>query len=174
MPSFQTHDKITLAFVAPTAAVAWAVSRDPAVTAIATAGLLMGGFMFGPDLDVASRQYRRWGPARFVWLPYRWSMRHRSRFSHGILLGTAIRVAYFLAVASLIVVASLLIRDVFFYRLPASPAVAAAGVEGLWRALATVPVRYHAAAFAGLWVGAASHTLADIVGSTLKAIWNAL
>lgn len=174
MPSAQTHDRITLACAAPTAALAWALTRDPAVAAVATAGLLLGGFMFGPDLDIASKQYRRWGPLRGVWLPYRWALRHRSRLSHGILFGTAIRVAYFLAVVAIIATLVMAVRDVYLYRLPVTPELAWQGGERVWAAVAGVAPRYHVAAFAGLWLGAASHTLADIVGSTLKAIWNAL
>ena len=174
MPSAATHDRITLACAAPTAAVAWLVTRDPATAAVATAGLLLGGFMFGPDLDIASKQYRRWGPFRGLWLPYRWALRHRSRLSHGILFGTAIRVLYFLCAVGVALTAAIAVRDVYLYRLPATPDLAWQGAERVWSVVAGVAPRYHAAAFAGLWLGAASHTLADIVGSTLKAIWNAL
>jgi uncharacterized metal-binding protein len=174
MPSAGTHDRITLAIALPTAVIAWAITRDPAAAAIATAGLLLGGLMFGPDLDVASRQYRRWGPFRWVWLPYRWSMRHRSRLSHGILFGTAIRVAYFLLVVSLVVSVALLVRDVYVLHRSPSLWLAANGAERVWAIVAGVAPAYHVALFVGLWLGAASHTLADIVGSTVKAIWNAL
>jgi uncharacterized metal-binding protein len=174
MPSARTHDRITFAFAAPTAAVAFLVTRDPVATVVATVGLLLGGFMFGPDLDIASRQYRRWGPLRFLWLPYRWSMRHRSRLSHGILFGTAIRVVYFLVVVALLVTAAIAIRDVYLNQMPVTPALAAAGAERVWGVVSSIAIRYDIAAFAGLWLGAACHTLADIVGSTIKALWNAL
>lgn len=174
MPSGPTHDRITLALVAPTAAVAWALTRDPAVAVVASVALVLGGFMFGPDLDTRSHQYRRWGPVRWVWLPYRWAIRHRSRLSHGILFGTAIRVAYFLVVASCAATAALVLRDVYWQSAPATAALALRGGERVISAVASIPVAYDAAAFAGLWLGAASHTLADIVGSTAKAIWHAL
>jgi uncharacterized metal-binding protein len=174
MPSAPTHDRITLALALPTAAVAWAITRDPALAAVATAGLLLGGFMFGPDLDIASRQYRRWGPFRWVWLPYRWALRHRSRLSHGVLFGTAIRVVYFLAVVAVAVTLAVAVREVYLLGRPVSAGLASEGAGSVWAAVAGVAPRYHAAAFAGLWLGAAGHTLADIVGSTLKALWNAL
>src|SRR4051812_40838565 len=112
MPSARTHDRITIACAAPTAAVAWLLTRDPAAAAVAVAGLLLGGFMFGPDLDIDSKQYRRWGPLRALWLPYRWAIPHRSRLSHGVLFGTAIRVAYFLVVVGLAVTIAIAVRDV--------------------------------------------------------------
>lgn len=174
MPSARTHDAITVMCAAPAAAIAYLVTRDAAASAVAVAGLLLGGFMFGPDLDIDSRQYRRWGPLRWIWLPYRWAIRHRSRLSHGILFGTAIRVVYFLAVVGLVVTVALAVRDVYLFTLPLSPDLAARGAERVWTTVAGVAPRYHVAVFAGLWLGAASHTLADIVGSTLKAIWNAL
>jgi uncharacterized metal-binding protein len=174
MPSARTHDRITVACVVPAAAVAWLATRDPAATAVASAALLLGGFMFGPDLDIDSKQYRRWGPLRGIWLPYRWAIRHRSRLSHGVLFGTAIRVAYFLAAVGIAVTLALAARDVYLYRMPVTLDLAWQGAERVWATVSGVAPRYHVAAFAGLWLGAASHTLADIVGSTLKAIWNAL
>ena len=174
MPSAKTHDTVTILLAVPTALVSWYVTRDPAIVAIVTLGELFGGLMFGPDLDTNSRPYRRWGPARFVWLPYRGALRHRSRFSHGILFGAAIRVVYFLAVVALLVGVGLALRDVYLNRLPASAAQAWQGVERVAAVLAGVKPRYLAAAFAGLWWGAASHTLADVLGSTLKQIRQAL
>ena len=174
MPSARTHDAITLICAAPTAAIAFLATRDAATAAVATAGLLLGGLMFGPDLDIDSKQYRRWGPLRGVWLPYRWALKHRSRLSHGILFGTAIRVGYFLVVVGILVSVGIAVRDVWVHDLPATPDLAWQGTERVWAAVSGVAPVYHVAAFAGLWLGAASHTLADIVGSTVKAIWNAL
>src|SRR3954452_16487840 len=107
MPSGKTHDRITLMLAVPTAVVAYLVTRDPVSTVVATLGMLLGGFMFGPDLDIDSKQYRRWGPVRWVWLPYRAALRHRSRLSHGILLGTAVRVLYFLIVVGVVLTVAL-------------------------------------------------------------------
>ncbi|MBK6724950.1 MAG: DUF2227 family putative metal-binding protein [Acidobacteria bacterium] len=36
-------------------------------------------------------------------LPYRWCFKHRSRFSHGLILGALLRVVYFLGVSTLLV-----------------------------------------------------------------------
>ena len=50
--------------------------------------------MLGPDLDIRSVQYRRWGLLRWIWLPYQKALKHRSTLSHGPIIGTAIRVIY--------------------------------------------------------------------------------
>ena len=50
--------------------------------------------MLGPDLDIHSIQYRRWGPLRWIWLPYQKALKHRSQLSHGPIIGTAVRVMY--------------------------------------------------------------------------------
>src|SRR3982750_2608790 len=102
MPSGKTHDAITFIFAAPTFAIAWGLSGSIALAMVATCAMLFGGLMFGPDLDIQSRQYTRWGVFRFLWLPYRVVFRHRSRWSHGIIFGTLIRVVYFTAVLTLL------------------------------------------------------------------------
>jgi uncharacterized metal-binding protein len=50
--------------------------------------------MFGPDLDIYSRQFQRWGWLRWIWLPYRKTLHHRSLWSHGFIVGTTLRVVY--------------------------------------------------------------------------------
>jgi uncharacterized metal-binding protein len=174
MPSARTHDAITVALAVPTAALAWYVTRDSGLVATVTLAELFGGLMFGPDLDTVSRPYLRWGPARFLWFPYRAALRHRSRFSHGVVFGAAIRVVYFLAVIAVVVGLALAARDVYVYRLPASIAQLWQGLDRVWAVMSGIEPRYLLAAFGGLWWGAASHTLADIIGTTLKQIWHAL
>lgn len=174
MPSGKAHDVITLALVPPTAAGTYLLLRDPLLAAIVTIAFVFAGLMFGPDLDTNSRPYRRWGPARLLWYPYRRVVKHRSRFSHGLVFGTLVRTAYFLAVAGLLFGAFLVARDVYFYNLPASPHEFVDGVRRLWFAVATIEPRYLGAGFFGLWWGAASHTLSDVLGSTLRSIWHSL
>src|SRR5947208_3323060 len=69
--------------------------RSSDLACLATATMLFGGFMFGPDLDIQSKQYTRWRIFRFLWFPYKVMFKHRSRWSHGIIFGTLIRVLYF-------------------------------------------------------------------------------
>ncbi|HEX8746434.1 MAG TPA: DUF2227 family putative metal-binding protein, partial [Pyrinomonadaceae bacterium] len=69
MPSGKTHDAITILLAAPTFGAAWALTGSLALAFVATAAMLFGGLMFGPDLDIQSKQYTRWGVFRFLWLP---------------------------------------------------------------------------------------------------------
>src|SRR5215208_6429600 len=113
MPSGRTHDLITLLLAPPTAAITYYITGDRTVTAITTGAMIFGGMMFGPDLDIQSKQYTRWGPLRFLWWPYKVTLSHRSRWSHSILLGTWIRVIYFLAVITLLLAVGFYIRDAY-------------------------------------------------------------
>src|ERR687884_850824 len=113
MPSGRTHDTITFILAAPTFAIAWGLSGSIALALVAACAMLFGGLMFGPDLDIQSRQYTRWGVFRFLWLPYKVAFRHRSRWSHGIVFGTLIRVVYFAAVVTLVAWACVYARAVF-------------------------------------------------------------
>jgi uncharacterized metal-binding protein len=95
MSSGRTHDRITLWTLPLVVLVAFRVTLNGWLTAILCFGYLFGGWMFGPDLDIHSVQYKRWGWFRWIWLPYRGRIRHRSHLSHGPFIGTALRVLYF-------------------------------------------------------------------------------
>ena len=169
MPSGKTHDAITLILAVPTFVCAWGITGSLALAVAATAATLFGGFMFGPDLDIQSRQYARWGIFRFLWFPYRVVFRHRSRWSHGIIFGTLIRVIYFTGVVALLVAAGVYLRAAFV----SGPAPGLNELAQTWRAMEVVArqnVGEHAiwAVLAGLWWGAASHTLTDVVWSVLR------
>lgn len=94
MPSGRTHDRITLWTLPLVVAAAGRLTLDWRLTGVVAAGFLLGGLALGPDLDIHSVQYKRWGWFRWIWLPYRGSMRHRSRWSHGPIIGTVVRVLY--------------------------------------------------------------------------------
>ena len=171
MPSGKTHDLITLVLTPPTFAAAWGLTGSLALSAAATAAMLFGGLMFGPDLDIQSRQYTRWGPLRFLWLPYKVVFRHRSRWSHGIVFGTLIRVVYFAAVVTLLAWACVYAREVF---LAGGTPPGWREVEQGWRLVEATAAGYGVgpravwAVLAGLWWGAASHTLTDVAWSVLR------
>jgi uncharacterized metal-binding protein len=77
------------------------------MTLLVAGGFMFGGLMFGPDLDIYSRQFQRWGFLRWIWLPYQKSLRHRSFLSHGPIIGTTLRVVYlttFLALVAIVLV----------------------------------------------------------------------
>jgi uncharacterized metal-binding protein len=133
--------------------------------------MLFGGLMFGPDLDIQSRQYTRWGPLRFIWLPYKVAFRHRSRWSHGIVFGTLIRVVYFAAALTLL----------FWVCVYARAALLTGGTPPGWREVAQAWRAIEVAAagrglgphvllavLAGLWWGAASHTLSDVAWTVVR------
>ncbi len=94
MPAGRTHDQITLISLPFVAGLMLLLSRNSRLTLIACAGFLFSGLMFGPDLDIVSCQFKRWGPLRCIWLPYQKSLRHRSFWSHAPLIGTTLRLAY--------------------------------------------------------------------------------
>lgn len=169
MPSGKTHDAVTMILAAPTFVAAWGLSGSLVLALLATCAMLFGGFMFGPDLDIQSRQYTRWGVFRFLWLPYRMLFRHRSRWSHGIIFGTLIRVIYFAAVIAVVVLAGVYLRATL---LGGAPPTLAQFAEAWWAIEASVSrsVGRHAAwaILAGLWWGAASHTLTDVAWSVMR------
>ncbi|WP_068818453.1 metal-binding protein [Phormidesmis priestleyi] len=94
MPSGRTHDSITLWSLPLVTGGAFALTQSGNLTLVVSGAFLVGGLMFGPDLDIYSQQYKRWGFLRWIWLPYRKSMRHRSFFSHGLMIGTIVRILY--------------------------------------------------------------------------------
>src|SRR2546421_3763428 len=166
MPSDKTHDSITIILAAPTFAAAWGLTGKLALASLATGAMLFGGFMFGPDLDIQSRQYTRWGVFRFIWFPYKVIFRHRSRWSHGIIFGTLIRVLYFTGMLALIILAGIYLRAI----LVNGPTPSLAEITQAWRAI-SASVRQNVGdhalwvGLAGLWWGAASHTLTDVAWS---------
>jgi uncharacterized metal-binding protein len=96
MPSGRTHDRITLLSLPFAAILALLLFRSAVLTLIVCAGFLFGGLMLGPDLDTYSVHYKRWGWFRWIWIPYRGSVRHRSPLSHAPITGTLLRVIYLL------------------------------------------------------------------------------
>lgn len=170
MPSGRTHDRITFLLVPPTAAAAYYFTGDWIVTLIVTATMVFGGLMFGPDLDIQSRQYTRWGPLRFLWWPYKVALPHRSRLSHSILLGTWIRVIYFLLVVTITFAALLYARDLYRHREAAGLSDISGAFTRVWEVVASVKRNYLIAALVGLWIGATSHTVSDVLGSFFKSV----
>ncbi|RMG54470.1 MAG: metal-binding protein [Acidobacteria bacterium] len=160
MPSARIHDTITLILVPPTFLVAFSITGSVDLSVVTTGAMLFAGFMFGPDLDIESKQYARWGPFRFIWWPYQFIFRHRSRLSHGIILGTAIRVLYFAIMLILLAGILLFLNQWLDPHIRAHPDLAELS-KRIWKVWQAIDRRYLVAAFFGLWWGAASHTLTD-------------
>jgi uncharacterized metal-binding protein len=170
MPSGKTHDAITMLLAVPTFVAAWGVTGSVALASVVTAAMLFGGLMFGPDLDIQSRQYTRWGVFRFVWLPYKWMFRHRSRWSHGIIFGTLIRVVYFVSVLTLVSAAAFYLYMSYVVGKPPDFAEYLRAWRGFEAGLRWQGAfkQLTLATLAGLWWGAASHTISDVTWSVLR------
>ncbi|WP_036485404.1 metal-binding protein [Myxosarcina sp. GI1] len=164
MPSGNTHDRITLWLLPWIVGGTYLLAKDGELTLIVAGGFLFGGLMFGPDLDIYSIQYKRWGVLRYIWLPYRRLLRHRSFFSHGLIVGTIIRIVYLLLVVSLLAIFIIAIAQLVW------------GFNWNWQqfvleTLAVLKTKYFketVALFAGLELGSLSHSLSDWLGSYYK------
>jgi uncharacterized metal-binding protein len=125
--------------------------------------------MFGPDLDTRSKQYTRWSVFCFLWYPYQVFFKHRSRWSHGLIFGTFVRIVYFMGALTL-----LSFLPVFLLAwhkggdLPNLMEFTKTWTSiGEWARedLGEYAFLY---VFVGLWLGAASHTLTDMAGTFIK------
>ncbi|PSP16170.1 MAG: metal-binding protein [Cyanobacteria bacterium QS_8_64_29] len=156
MPAGRTHDRITLWSLPVVAVAAVAIGRSSTVALAVTGAFLFSGLMFGPDLDVRSRQFARWGWLRWIWLPYQRALAHRSVLSHGPILGTVLRVLYLGGCLAAIAAAGLAIAQALGDSAPRWQSWVTR--TGRWLAQHRVAV---AASFVGLELGAMSHTLSD-------------
>jgi len=104
MPGARTHDLITLvtAAGADVAYLCQVPHPDTTLVTLFTASYLFAGYACAGDLDLDSKEYRRWGPLRFLWWPYRALVPHRSWISHGLIMGGVIRVAYLATIVTLL------------------------------------------------------------------------
>ena len=169
MPSGKTHDFITLALALPSFGLGYVFTGSLIAACVLTGGFLFGGLMFGPDLDTPSRQYSRWLVARPIWLPYRALFRHRSRFTHGLILGPLLRVLYFHAIVA---AAGFAIGYVWAWysggQLPSWSAI-----FSTWQSIGQTVYRVFGEAaliwaLIGIWLGAASHTFTDLAGTYIR------
>ncbi len=174
MPSGRTHDRITLWSLPVVAGLAFERTQDAGLTLMLAGGYLFSGLMFGPDLDVHSQQYKRWGVLRWIWLPYRHSMRHRSVLSHGFVIGTLVRLVYLggwlLATAGLLLGISAIAYGLTGDWQTWVQATQGLGQEfytHLGRSLSQHYPRW-LALLLGLELGAMSHSVSDWCGSRYK------
>lgn len=147
------------------------------LTLLVSGGFLFAGLMFGPDLDIYSQQYKRWGILRWIWLPYRRSLRHRSIFSHGVIIGTIGRIFYLGIWITLFAATGILISSIVqhFLGMTAQWQIVAqstivATVQQTIALIQKTPIECFALV-TGLELGAMSHSLSDWIGSTIKR-WN--
>ncbi len=163
MPSGRTHDRITMWVLPIVVAITFWQTRNGNLTLLVATGFMLGGLMFGPDLDIYSVQYQRWGFLRWIWLPYQKSLRHRSFLSHGPVIGTTLRIIYFTIIVSVIAIVLLVIAE--------KVGNVALSWQTLGDGILNAFVSYKSeflALFLGLEFGAMSHYLSDWTGSAYK------
>ncbi|GAB4210774.1 MAG: metal-binding protein [Synechococcales cyanobacterium] len=160
MPLGKTHDRITL-WTLPlvTAGAGWVGGAD---IALAVGGsYLFAGLMFAGDLDTYSRQYQRWLWVRWLWIPYQKLVRHRSIWSHGLVVGTVVRLLY------LGLWGAALLGIVWAVRVGVGHGVGPVA----WSTLQETLI-YHRAPLLGILVGlelgSLSHSCSDWLGSAWK------
>ncbi len=169
MPSGKTHDAITFLFVAPIFAASWKLMESFPLAVVVTVAFTFGGLMFGPDLDTHSKQYTRWSVFRYLWYPYQAFFKHRSRWSHGLIFGTFLRIVYFMGALTL-----LSFVPVFLLAWHSGGELPnLIEFTKVWSSIgeyvrADLGEYVFFYVFIGLWLGAASHTLTDIAGSFVK------
>lgn len=174
MPSGRTHDSITLWCLPAIAILTWIVTQNSTIVLIICAGYLFSGLMFGPDLDIHSQQFKRWGIIGWIWLPYRKRLRHRSRFSHGILIGTLLRLLYLIFWVCLFVGTGIVVSAIAQHYLGTVPDWQALTQQNITNSLQLVvngirTYPFECLAFViGLELGAMSHSLSDWTGSAWK------
>lgn len=176
MPSGRTHDRITLWSLPLVAGVTYERTRDATMTLMVSGAFLFGGLMFGPDLDIYSRQYQRWGLLRWIWLPYRRALRHRSFWSHGPVVGTLGRIFYLVAWLLSAVALSILISAIACaimgsldewqlvtqQSLGSSSQWLSQAIQNQWLEIIAILV--------GLELGSISHSMSDWIGSSYRRL----
>lgn len=175
MPSGRTHDIITYLLAPPIFIASQMYWGDWLISTLTTLAMIFAGLMFGPDLDLHSKQYKRWGALKFIWWPYMFSIGHRSRLSHGLIFSTLFRVLYFIAVMSVLMACALYARQRYLYGVQTTWAAEFERISldlgAFWN---NTDKQYFWAGFIGLWIGAAAHTVSDVAWSVTKKIWKAV
>lgn len=165
MPSGATHDRITLMSLPVVGGITLLVSRSASITLSLAGSFLFSGLMFGPDLDIYSVQFKRWGMLRWIWRPYQKSMRHRSWLSHGPLVGTIVRLAYLSSwvalLGAVLIWLATLNRWLLWPWHTIKTQLQQFAVLYFWQGLAIL---------IGLELGALSHAWSDLIGSTWQKL----
>ncbi len=163
MPSGQTHDRITMYALPLVTGVTFWQTHSGNLTLLVAGGFIFGGLMFGPDLDIYSVQFQRWGFLRWIWLPYQKSLRHRSFLSHGPIIGTTLRVVYLTCLLAILAIILLVIAEKLGNFALNWQNMGNNVGRSLW-----VYSSEFLALFLGLELGAMSHSLSDWGGSAYK------
>jgi uncharacterized metal-binding protein len=165
MPSGRTHDRITLWNLPAVTVLSLFVTKSSELTLIVSGGFLFSGLMLSPDLDLNSLPFKRWGWLRWIWIPYQKLVRHRSIFSHGLVIGTTLRVIYLACWAMVVGGLGVMVIALLGY------------TPWSWQELAPQIARsqlqyrqQYIALFLGLELGAISHIVSDSITSIYKKL----
>ncbi len=168
MPSGKVHDNIAFLSLIPIFALGYFWGKlNLTDNLLLTFSCLFCQLMFGPDLDTNSKQYKRWGLLRLIWLPYRKILGHRSRYTHGLLWGPIIRCIY-LTIASFTLLIATLYAINYFLEINLFPLL----VEIFLFIITSFTLENFLNIFVpilcGLFIGTAIHTLTDKIASFFK------
>lgn len=168
MPNAETHDYITvLTAVAGNALYfAFAPKPDIQLALLFSGTYLLAGYACAGDLDLDSKEYRRWGRLRFLWYPYKQFMPHRSRLSHGLILGGIIRACYLATVCTLVFWLSL-----WLYSRLGPHVDATAATTQQWQSISAFAVdkpHWSGALLTGFILAGTTHSIADTISTWFK------
>lgn len=168
MPNARAHDTITLTTAGIADGVYFATAPHPstALAVLFTVSYLFAGYACAGDLDLMSREYKRWGPLRFLWKPYQWLVPHRSWVSHGLLMGGIIRVVYLGAASTLLLWLGVWLVSRLGPHLDANQ-ITRQQWQSFYGMTQTHPHETVALA-SGFILAGTTHSLADIIWSGLK------
>src|SRR5690348_15916096 len=166
MPDGRTHDIITV--VTAAGATPFTLTL-PGMTA-GQAGILVGsyllsGILFSCDLDLRSEPYLRWGRFRFIWWPYQKLLHHRAIWSHGLIIGPVLRIAYLTAMVFLLMYGGLAQINLLHPVDPSGTSMRALlWINGYLTRHSGIVIL----ALIGFILGGASHTIADLLSTGFK------
>lgn len=138
MPNGKTHDIITFATAPLVVGVSYYLTDNIKTTLILMFTYFFASFMFNGDLDTNSRPYNRWWVFKMIWIPYQLMFNHRSIFTHGLIIGTIVRIIYLILIPFLFLL-----------------------FKGNIEVITHIPLNIIILLFIGLELGSAVHTISD-------------
>lgn len=102
MPNGKTHDIISIICLPILVVSLFYIDISTINIIILSISYLFASFMFNGDLDIHSQPYNRWLFLRWIWKPYRSICKHRGLLSHGLFIGTVVRLIYLCTIPLLI------------------------------------------------------------------------
>jgi uncharacterized metal-binding protein len=163
LPSGRTHDRVTLWSLPIIAGSTLLVTSRADLAFWVSSGFLVSGLIFGPDLDLYSIHYKRWGKLRWLWKPYQQALKHRSIWSHGPIIGTLGRIIYLSLWVGLLGLFWLGISQFIGIK-----TYTGQQMLGILQQSISKNSAIYIALFCGLELGAMSHYLSDLLVSTYK------